>query len=89
MIIQPLRDNVLLKIKEKEQSLIVVPKDAYDDETALIAEVIELGSDVKDFKKKDLVLFKKHLFDEVVLKDNLIYLLGREENITAKILSND
>ena len=86
MKIKPAREFVLLKVKEKDPNkiLIVVPEGSYDDEVSLIGEIIEVGEH-SSYKKGQLVLFKKHLFDEVVLEDKKVLLLGKEENITATV----
>ena len=95
MIIKPLREYVLLEEIEQEEtkSGILLTEDA-DIEKPNLAKVLSIGGGQIEsittsnlfftFKEGDTVLFKRHLFDEVVLDDKK-YLIGKDEGIVAVI----
>ena len=92
MKIEPLDDNVLIDIIEPEKGKtgtgIIISSDAYDDELSVTGKVLKVGPKVTDISVEDIILFKKHLFDEVVVgtvTSPKVYLLGKREHITAKI----
>jgi len=81
-MITPLRDYVLLEeLKPTVSSGIVLSENA-DLKESVRAKVIKIGQNVSQFKEGQIVLFKRHLFDEVFI-DKIEYLLGREENVIA------
>ena len=86
MNITPLQDYILLEeVQESETKSGIILTDDSDIEKPNIATVVKKGSDVAlKIKEADSVLFKRHLFDEIVL-DGIKYLLGREEGICAII----
>lgn len=88
MKIKPRYDNVLLEIQKEEGDIGIILTEQYDDETSVIGKVIEMGpSGAGDLEIGSLVLFKKHLFDEVVIGKVKpeVFLLGKIENITAVV----
>lgn len=83
MKIIPQLDYVLLsEVLEENKSGLIIP-DSVDIERTLPGQVEAVGGDVKlKIKKGDLVLFKRHLFDEIVY-NNTKYLFGKQDNIMA------
>lgn len=78
----PLQDFILLKIVEEPKGNIVVAELA-DVEPTTKAKVISLGDKVTlDIKVDDEVLFKPHLFDNVVVNGDTL-LIGRQDGIIA------
>lgn len=85
MKIKPLKDNILLEVLKQETESAIVLVDKFDDETAIIGKILEVG-EATTLKVGDKVLFKKHLFDEILFKNmKEPYLLGKEEAVTAVI----
>lgn len=89
MKIKPLLDYVLIEPKEKNEELdklgIIVPDNAYDDEVGLVGTIKAVSDTTDHLKSGDLVVFNKPLFHEVV-QDKKVYLLGKRENVIAKIV---
>lgn len=84
MKIRPIQGNVLLEIYKEEKKVgIIIPDNVYDDEVFLLGKVLDVANDVDLVKKDDLVTFKKHLFDELYVAKNKVYLLGKVENVTS------
>lgn len=88
MTIVPQSDYILLvEVEEENKAGLIIPDHA-DIERTLPGEVIAVGAAVRlKLKVGDLVLFKRHLFDEIVYNDQK-YLFGKESSILA-ILQND
>ena len=77
MNFQPLGDRVLIKVKEAETktaSGIYIPDNA-EKEKPTQAEVIAIGSDVKDVKVADKVVFTKFAKSATVTLDGVDYLV--------------
>ena len=84
MKIKPVQGNVLLEIyKEEKETEIIIPDNVYDDEVFLLGKVLDVANDVDLVKEGDLVTFKKHLFDELYIAKDKVYLLGKIENVTS------
>lgn len=86
MSIKPLDDRVLIEPvsqEEKTKSGIVLP-DTADKEKPEQGKVIAIGSNVKEVKKGDIVLFNKYGPSEIKV-NNKEYLIAKEEDILAKL----
>lgn len=86
--IQPLGENVLVKVKKQEkktQSGIVLP-DTADDEKPQIGEVVGVGDDNEKIKVRvgQSIIFAKYTGTEIKL-DNEEYLILKSEDILAVI----
>jgi len=82
-MLKPLADRIVLKRTEAEErtaSGIVLPDSA--KEKPEMAEVIEVGKDVKEVNKGQKVVFGKYATTEVKL-DGAEYLIVKEEDILA------
>lgn len=79
-MIKPLQDYFLLKEIKKKQSIIIEVKEEESNE----AEVIDFSSSKLGLKKRDKVLIKRYGFEEIEY-DKEKYLIGKEENIIAKL----
>jgi len=84
--IQPLGDNVLVKVKKQEKktkSGIVLPETA-DDEKPQIGEVVAVGDDNEKIKVKigQNIIFAKYTGTEIKF-DNEEYLILKSEDILA------
>jgi len=77
MNFKPLGDRVLIKVKEIETqtaSGIYIPDNATQEKPTQ-AEIIAIGSDVKDVKVGDQVVFTKFARSATVTIDNIEYLV--------------
>ncbi len=77
MNFQPLGDRVLIKVKEQQTqtaSGIYIPDNATQEKPTQ-AEVIAIGSDVKDVKVGDQVVYTKFARSATVTLDNNDYLV--------------
>ena len=88
--INPLGDNVLVKIKKQEkktESGIVLP-DTADDERPQIGEVMAVGSDKEKIKVKvgDSVIFAKYTGTEVKIGNEEALIL-KAEDILATVVN--
>lgn len=84
-MLKPLADRVVLKRIEKEAATasgIVLPDTA--KERPEQGEVIEVGTEVKEIKKGDKVVFSKYGPTEVKV-EGIEYLIVKEEDILAVI----
>lgn len=81
MEIIPLNDHVLLEEIHKQFESNLIISDDIDKERSNKCKVIKGGKLVVD---GETVLIKTHLFDEIEL-ENKKYLIGKEENIIARI----
>lgn len=83
--IKPLADRVVA-VKEEAQSKtaagLYLPDSA--KEKSAIAKVIAVGSDVKEVKLNDRIVYKEYSTTEVKL-DGTEYLIVREEDILATV----
>ena len=89
MIIEPQSDYLLLTeiLPGTEESGIIIPEYA-DIERTLPGKVEAKGPAVTmAVNDGDLVLFKRHLFDEVVYNRQK-YLFGKESNVLAILRDN-
>lgn len=83
-MIKPVQNYILLEDLPKKKSVIVIADDA-DIEQGSRLKVVEVGNEPKlKLKKGDIVLVKRHNFDEVE-EDGKKYLIGKDEHITAII----
>ena len=84
MIIKPLGERVLIRLKEQEEvtkSGIVLPGTA-SKEKPIIGEVLAVGSKVEEVKAGDKVIFEKYSGTEV--KDGEeSYLILEKDNVLA------
>jgi chaperonin GroES len=77
MNFQPLGDSVLIKVKEVETqtaSGIYIPDNATQEKPTQ-AEIMAIGSDVKDVEVGDQVVFTKFARSATVTLDNIDYLV--------------
>jgi len=77
MNFQPLGDRVLIKVKEVETqtaSGIYIPDNATQEKPTQ-AEIMAIGSDVKDVEVGDQVVFTKFARSATVTLDNIDYLV--------------
>lgn len=85
MNIQPLADRIVLEQLEQEEqtkSGIILPESA--QEKPKMAKVLAVGSEVKEVKVGDTVLYKSYGPDDVKV-DNKDYMIAKEEDILATI----
>lgn len=85
MKLVPMRDRLVLKQLEAEETTatgIILPADA--QEKPKQAEVIAVGSEIKDVKPADIVIYKSYGPDDVKV-DGTEYLVAKEEDILAKV----
>ena len=81
--LKPLSDKLVLEQVEAETKSaagIILPSDA--QEKPKQAKVLAVGSDVKEIKPGDVVLYKSYGPDEVKV-DGAEYLIAKEEDILA------
>lgn len=101
MIITPLRDYVLLEeLKDTLPDIGIVLASDAEVEKPDLARVLSLGSHIanlttdstgpmpQNVSNGDIVLFKRHLFDQVTL-DKKSYLLGKIDGLTAIVQAFD
>ncbi|MCK5109997.1 MAG: co-chaperone GroES [Arcobacteraceae bacterium] len=77
MNFQPLGDRVLIKVKEQQTqtaSGIYIPDNATQEKPTQ-AEIIAIGSDVKDVKVGDQVVFTKFARSATVTLEDIEYLV--------------
>lgn len=85
-MLKPLGDRIVAKEEkaaEKTASGIFLPS-GDSREKSLIAEIVAVGSDVKNVSKGDRVIFREYATTEVKL-DGEKFLIAKEEDILAKI----
>jgi len=83
--IQPLADRVVAKREEKEQktaSGLYLPDNAQEQPKTAVVEVV--GTDVKNIKKGDRILFKDFSTTEIKL-DDTEYIIVKEEDVLATV----
>jgi len=86
MNFQPLGDRVLLKVQEvetKTASGIIIPDNA-SQEKPTTAQVVAIGSDVKDVVVGDTVIYTKFARSATVTIDTIEYLVMETEEILGK-----
>ena len=86
MNFQPLGDRVLLKVQEvetKTASGIYIPENA-SQEQPTIAEVIAIGSEVKDIVVGDQVIYAKYAKSAIVKIDDTEYLVMETSEVLGK-----
>lgn len=81
-MIKPLENYVVLEEEAIKLDTQIVLTDNPNIDRPIIAKVVVAGPDVKKVKIEDRVMFKYHLFDEVVIEKKK-YLVGKEEGIFA------
>ncbi|MSR68581.1 co-chaperone GroES [Candidatus Saccharibacteria bacterium] len=85
MKIHPLDDRVVLEQLEqleRTKSGIILPDGA--QEKPKMAKVLAIGTEVKEVKEGDIVLYKSYGPDDVKV-DNKEYMIAKEEDILAVI----
>jgi chaperonin GroES len=86
MNFQPLGDRVLLKVQEvetKTASGIYIPENA-SQETPTTAEVIAIGSEVKDIVVGDQIIYAKYAKSATVKVDDVEYLVMETSEVLGK-----
>ena len=88
-MIEPLRDNVLIKQDEAEKKSNIVSPDEYNPDKPGRGTVVAIGSTLKSLvpKKGDKVLFVKFTANPVNGEDDLV--LVKEEDILAIVKKGD
>ena len=85
MKIHPLADRIVLEQLEQEEqtkSGIILPDSA--QEKPKMAKVLGVGSEVKEVKEGDVVLYKSYGPDDVKV-DGKDYMIAKEEDILATV----
>jgi chaperonin GroES len=85
MKIHPLADRIVLEQLEQEEqtkSGIILPESA--QEKPKMAKVLGVGSEVKEVKEGDVVLYKSYGPDDVKV-DGQDYMIAKEEDILATV----
>ena len=85
MKIHPLADRIVLEqLQQEEQtkSGIILPESA--QEKPKMAKVLGVGSEVKEVKEGDVVLYKSYGPDDVKV-DGQEYMIAKEEDILATV----
>ena len=85
MKIHPLADRIVLEQLEQEEqtkSGIILPESA--QEKPKMAKVLGVGSEVKEVKEGDVVLYKSYGPDDVKV-DGQEYMIAKEEDILATV----
>lgn len=85
MKIHPLADRIVLEQVDQEEqtkSGFILPESA--QEKPKMASVLAVGSEVKEIKAGDTVLYKSYGPDDVKV-DNKDYMIAKEEDILAII----
>ncbi len=85
MKIHPLADRVVLEQLEQEEktkSGIILPDGAQEEPK--MAKVLAVGTDVKEIKEGDTVLYKSYGPDDVKV-DGTEYMIAKEEDILATV----
>lgn len=81
-----LKDYIILSCSEgeekKTESGIILSSEVQEIDDSTEETVLDVGADVKDTKKGDKVLFKRHLFQQYLTGGKNI-LVGKEEGIIA------
>lgn len=83
-MIKPTSNNILIepfKESEKTKTGIIIPKTA-EKEKAEKGKVLEIGKDVKEIKKGDMIIFVKYAPMELKIEDKE-YLIAKEEDVLA------
>jgi chaperonin GroES len=83
--ITPLADRVVAKREEKEQktaSGLYLPDNAQEQSKTAVVDVV--GSDVKNIKKGERILFKDFSSTEVKV-DGVEYIIVKEEDVLATV----
>jgi len=86
MNFQPLGDRVLLKEQEvetKTASGIIIPDNA-SQEKPTVAEVVAIGSEVKDVAVGDTIIYTKFARSATVTIDTIEYLVMETSEILGK-----
>ncbi len=86
MNFQPLGDRVLLKVQEvetKTASGIIIPDNA-SQEKPTVAEVVAIGSEVKDVAVGDTIIYTKFARSATVTIDTIEYLVMETSEILGK-----
>lgn len=81
MKLMPTQDRVLIKlvdIEEKKTSLIILPDSS--KKQSFWGTIMELGPDVADLKKGQVVFFSDLGFDPITIEKQE-YFIGREEHV--------
>lgn len=83
MKIKPLGTQILVEweVEEKTKSGIIIP-DVVKEGRPEKGKVVEVGKDVKDIKKDDMILFSRYTPNELELEDKR-YLVVKEEDVLA------
>lgn len=99
-MIKPLRGYVLIQEITANETASKIILGNVDTEINYVGKIVELDSNVTNdstLQVGDNVIFKRHLFDELVdpvitdegnldvVKSKTKYFLGRQENVTAKV----
>lgn len=85
MKIHPLADRIVLEQLEQEEqtkSGIILPESA--QEKPKMAKVLGVGTEVKEVKEGDVVLYKSYGPDDVKV-DGKDYMIAKEEDILATV----
>ncbi|BFU77594.1 co-chaperone GroES [Arcobacter sp. 15-2] len=86
MNFQPLGDRVLLKVQEvetKTASGIIIPDNA-SQEKPTVAEVVAIGSEVKEVAVGDTIIYTKFARSATVTIDTIEYLVMETSEILGK-----
>ena len=81
---KPTSNNILIEPigeSEKTKSGIIIPK-TVDKEKPERGKVLEIGKDVEEIKKGDMVIFVKYSSSEIKINGRE-YLIAKEEDILA------
>lgn len=83
--IEPSKNNLFCREEESEASTrgFVVTQNSYDK--PMIAEVIAIGKNIKDYKKTDRIVYKQYATTEVTLDDTKYFLINVED-VLGKIV---
>lgn len=76
-----LKDNILIEKKEitnTTESGIVLPEN--EESVSDTGKVVQIGKEVEEIKKGDVIRFKPHLFEEIKI-GNDSYLIGKESGV--------
>lgn len=81
-MIKPLDNYVVLEEEAIKLDSSIVLAEGANIDRPIIAKVIAMGPDVTRVKLNDRVMFKYHMFDDVLIEKKK-YLVGKEEGIFA------